>query len=131
PRAEPPEGVPHALVERLQRRPPIAALRRLPAHEFVGRVIDRPEEPAPAIPLGPEARRVRAPELDGPVGRDAPGVGGIAMHMARPRRSEEPVDPHQPAARGPCRPAPPCCRSRTRTLRCPSPCNAPAPRIPR
>src|SRR6185369_6669981 len=47
--AEPPEGVPHALVERLERRPPIAALGRLPPNELVGRVIDRAEEPAPAV----------------------------------------------------------------------------------
>src|SRR5262245_40732081 len=61
--AEPAEGIPHALVERLERRPPIAPLGRLPAHELVGRVIDRPEEPAPAVALGPAAG---APELVGP-----------------------------------------------------------------
>src|SRR5262249_13249818 len=91
--AELAEGVPHALVEWLERRPPIAPLRRLPAHELVGRVVDRPEEPAPAVALGPEAGRIRAPELVGPVGRDAPGVGGVAMHMARPPPGEEPGDP--------------------------------------
>src|SRR4249920_1338344 len=79
------KGVPHALVERLERRPPIPALCDLPPDELVRRVIDRPEKPAPAIALGPEARRVRAPELVRAVSRDAAGVRRIAVDVSGTR----------------------------------------------
>src|SRR5262249_57793074 len=55
------ESVPHALANRLERRPPIAQLRRVPAHLFVQVVIDRAEEPAPAVALRIEARRIGPP----------------------------------------------------------------------
>ena len=90
------EGVSHALVERLQRRPPIPALGDLPPDELVRPVIDRPEKPAPAIALGPEARRIRAPQLVRAVSRDAPGVRRIAVDVSGTRRRQEAVDPHQP-----------------------------------
>src|SRR3989442_6826895 len=61
--AEGAEGVPHALADWLQRGPAIADLGRVPAHDLVDRVIDGPEEPAPAVLLGVEAGRVRAPHL--------------------------------------------------------------------
>src|SRR5258705_7352471 len=77
------QRVADALIERLERRPAIAALGRLPADDLVRAVIDCAEEPAPAIALGPEARRVRAPELVRAIGRDAAGVRPIGMHMSR------------------------------------------------
>src|SRR2546426_953418 len=61
--AEPAEGVAHALPHRLERGPAIADLRSVPPDEFVDAVIDGAEEPAPAILLGVEARRVGAPHL--------------------------------------------------------------------
>src|SRR5262245_53564496 len=52
---EVPEGVPHALADRLQGRPPIAELRHVPPQELVDPVVDGPEEPAPHLPAGVEA----------------------------------------------------------------------------
>src|SRR4030095_5752566 len=71
--------VPHALVERLERRPAIPVLRRLPPAELIRGVVNRAEEPPPAVALSPEARRIGAPELVGAIGRDAPGVRRIPV----------------------------------------------------
>src|SRR5690349_22080394 len=46
------EHVAHALAQRLERRPAIAELGGVPAHELVDAVIDGAEEPAPAVLLG-------------------------------------------------------------------------------
>src|SRR3954451_24909699 len=54
--AECSEGHAHALMNRLQRRPAVADLRAMPADDVVTRVVDRPEEPAPAVSLGVEPR---------------------------------------------------------------------------
>src|SRR5499427_1045270 len=58
---EPPEDAAHALPQRLECGPAITDLGGVPAHELVDAVIDRAEEPAPAIVLGVEARGVGAP----------------------------------------------------------------------
>src|SRR5262245_64425490 len=48
------EHLAHALTERLERGPAIADLRGVPAHELGHAMVDRAEEPAPAIFLGVE-----------------------------------------------------------------------------
>src|SRR5713101_2237917 len=60
PEAQPPgevfreaaERVADALADRLQRRPAVAELGNVPAEQLVGVMVDRPEEPAPALPFG-------------------------------------------------------------------------------
>src|SRR5262245_28526073 len=59
--AERAEGLPNALVNRFQCRPPVHDLGHVPAHDVIARVIDRAEEPAPAVPFGVEPRRIGAP----------------------------------------------------------------------
>src|SRR5262249_35707106 len=51
---EPTKHVPYPLPQRLQRGPAIADLGGVPADELVDAVIDRAEEPAPAVLLGIE-----------------------------------------------------------------------------
>src|SRR5262249_18040506 len=75
--------------------PPIADLRDVPAHDLGRVVVDRPEEPAPALALGVEARRVRAPHLIGPGRDDRAGVHRVAVLVPRPARHQEVVRPHQ------------------------------------
>jgi len=58
-------------------------------------MVHRPEEPAPAVPPGVDLRRIRAPQLVGPIGHDPPGVGAIAMHVVPPRGRQEVRLPHQ------------------------------------
>ena len=89
------EGRRHPLADRLQGRPPIADLRDVPAHDLGRVVVDRPEEPAPALALGVEARRVRAPHLIGPGRDDRARVRRVAMLVPRPARHQEVVRPHQ------------------------------------
>ena len=50
--------------DRLERCPPIALLRHVPAHHVCDAVIHRHEEPAPPILLRVAPRRVRTPQLD-------------------------------------------------------------------
>src|SRR5262249_23491410 len=78
------EHLAHALAQRLQRRPAIADLGGVPAHELVHAVIDGAEEPAPAVLLGVETRRVGAPHLIRARGGDRAGVGRIAIPRAHP-----------------------------------------------
>src|SRR5439155_18080931 len=83
-------------MNRFQRRPAVAELRDMPADNVVTRVVDRAEEPTPALALRVEPRRVRPPHYVGPLGRDRTGVGGVAMRMAGALRREQPVHAHQP-----------------------------------
>src|SRR5438309_4398841 len=83
------EHVAHTLPQGLERCPAIADLRRVPADELVDAVIDRAEEPAPAVLLGVEARRVGAPHLVRPRRGDRAGVGRIPVRRPQaPRRQE-------------------------------------------
>src|SRR5207245_10799573 len=79
----------------LERRPAIADLGDVPPHHLGRVVIDRAEEPAPALALGVEARRVRAPHLVGPRRDDRPRVRRVAVLMARSARREQMVRAHQ------------------------------------
>src|SRR4029434_578477 len=77
------------LAQRLERGPAIPDLRGVPAHELVDAVIDGAEEPAPAVLLGIEARRVGAPHLIRARGGDRPRVGGIAVRRTQATRREQ------------------------------------------
>src|SRR5262249_44389717 len=90
------EYLAHALAQRLQRRPAIPALGGVPAHELAPAVIDGAEEPAPAVLLGVETRRVGAPHLIRARGGDRAGVGRIAIRRAHAPRGEPMMDSHQP-----------------------------------
>src|SRR2546422_9184152 len=85
-----------ALASGLKRRPAIAELRRVPADDFVEMVIDRAEEPAPAVLFGVEAGRIGAPHHIRPVGDDRPVVGRVAIGRPQPAGGQQPVGPHQP-----------------------------------
>src|SRR5215831_16148706 len=90
------EHLAHPLTERLERGPAIADLRRVPAHELVHAVIDGPEEPAPAILLGVEPRRVSAPHLIRARRGDRAGVRRVTIRRAEPPGREEVMHAHQP-----------------------------------
>src|SRR5262245_46619607 len=90
------EGVAHPLADGLQRRPAIAELRHMPAQKLVDPVVDRPEEPAPPLLLGVEARRVRAPHHIGSVGDDRARVCGVAVRRAEPPGRQQFMLAHQP-----------------------------------
>src|SRR5882672_5034662 len=89
------EGVTHALVNGFERGPPIADLGHMPPHDVIARVIDRAEEPAPAVPLGVEPRGIGAPHDVGPLGGDRADVRGVAVRMTGPLWRQEPVEAHQ------------------------------------
>src|SRR5712692_5188701 len=89
-------GTLHALADRLQRRPAVPHFRHVPPHDILDAVIDRAEEPAPALPLRVEARRIRAPELVGPGHDDRPRMRAIASGVLPARRREEVGHAHQP-----------------------------------
>src|SRR5207244_6756878 len=80
------KGPRHPLPDRLERRPAIADLRDVAAHHLGRVVIDCPEESAPALALGVEARCVRAPHLVGPRRDDRPRMRRVAVLMARAAR---------------------------------------------
>src|SRR5438132_10875787 len=90
------EHLAHALPQRLERGPAIADLRGMPAHELVDAVIDGAEEPAPAVLLGVETRRVRAPHLIRARGGDRAGVRWIAIRRSQAPRRQQVMHPHQP-----------------------------------
>src|SRR5262249_47211386 len=75
--------------------PPTADLRDVPAHDLGRVVIDRAKEPAPALALGVEARRVRAPHLVGPRRHDRPRVRRVTVLVAGAARHEQVMRPHQ------------------------------------
>src|SRR5437870_8887056 len=85
--AEPTEGVAHALAHRFQGRPPIAKLGGVPADDVIAEVIYGAEEPAPAVHLRVEPRRIGAPHLVRPRRGDRAGVRRIAV-----RRPQAPRD---------------------------------------
>jgi len=87
---------PHTLMNRFERRPAVTELGHVPADDVVAGVVDRSEEPAPALTLGVEPRRIRAPHHVRPLGRDRASMSGIAMRMASALRRQQPMCPHQP-----------------------------------
>src|SRR5215468_12422538 len=89
------EHLTHPLPQGLERGPAIADLRGVPAHELVDAVIDGPEEPAPAIRLGVEPRRVGAPHLIRARRGDRAGVRRIAIRRAEPAGREQVMPAHQ------------------------------------
>src|SRR5215471_18063947 len=92
--AEPAEGVPDALADRFERGPAIAELRHVPAEQLVGVMIDRAEEPAPALTLSVEAGAIGPPHDVRPVGGDRAVMRGVAIRRTQPARREEPVLAH-------------------------------------
>src|SRR5215831_7011892 len=89
------ESMAHPLANGLQGCPAIPELRHVPAQELVDPVVDDPEEPAPPLALGVEARGIGAPHHVWSVGDDPPGVGGVAVRWAEPVRREQAVVAHQ------------------------------------
>src|SRR5262245_52542301 len=89
------EHLAHALAERLERRPAIADLRGVPAHELVHAMVDGAEEPAPAVLLGVEPRRVGAPHLIRVRRGDRAGVRRIAIRRSEPPGREQVMAAHQ------------------------------------
>ncbi len=119
-RPERAEGRVDAPVDRFQRRPAIADLGDMPAHDVGTSMINGPEEPAPAVARCVEPRRVGAPHHVRSLRRDRARVGGVPMPMSGALRREERAHAHQPqdAVAADSQAA---CRSRTWTLRWPSP----------
>src|SRR6516162_44733 len=89
------EHVAHALAQRLERGPAIADLGGVPAHELVHAMVDGAEEPAPAVLLGVEPRRVGAPHLIRARRGDRPAVRRIAVRWSEPPRREQVMRAHQ------------------------------------
>src|SRR5262245_12989592 len=89
------EHLAHALAERLEGGPAVADLRGVPAHELVHAVVDGAEEPAPAVHLGVEPRRVGAPHLIRVRGGDRAGVRRIAIRRSEPPGREQVLHAHQ------------------------------------
>src|SRR5499426_765467 len=89
------EHLAHPLTERLERGPAITDLRRVPAHELVHAVVDGAKEPAPAILLSVEPRRVSAPHLIRARRSDRAGVRRIAIRRAEPAGREQLMHAHQ------------------------------------
>jgi len=58
--------------------------------------VQHPEEPAPPLALGVEARRIRPPHLIGPRRDDRARVSGIAMPVPRSNRRQQVLRPYQP-----------------------------------
>src|SRR5688500_15494147 len=87
------EHLAHALAQRLKGGPAIADLRGVPAHQLVDAVIDGAEEPAPAVRLGVEARRVGAPHLIRTRRGDRAGVRWVAIRRAQAARREQVMRP--------------------------------------
>ena len=110
------EGVAHALAHRLERGPAIADLRRVPPDQLIDTVIDGAEEPAPAVFLGVEARRVGAPHLIRPRRGDRPRVGRVAVGGPEAPRREQLMGAINRKTRLPPMAIPRCAR-RARTLR--------------
>jgi hypothetical protein len=95
-----------ALANGLEGRPAFAQLRGVPADHFVEMVIDRAEEPAPAVPLGIEARRIGPPHHVRPIRGDGPVVGRVAIRGPQAARGQQAVRAHPPEhARATDRPA--------------------------
>src|SRR5436309_188426 len=90
------EHVAHALAQWLERGPAITDLRGVPPDELVDAVIDRTEEPAPAVLLGVEAGRVGAPHLIRPRRGDRAGVRRIAVRRPLAPWRQELMLAHQP-----------------------------------
>ena len=88
--------MPHALPNRLERGPAIAELGDVPAEQFVGVMVDGPEEPAPAVFLGIESRGVVPPHLVRVRRDDRAGVGRIAIGRPEPPRRQKLMLPHHP-----------------------------------
>src|SRR5215510_10416985 len=88
------EHLAHALAERLERGPAITDLRRVPAHELVHAVVDGAEEPAPAILLSVEPRRVGAPHLIRARRGDHAGVRRVAIRRSEPPGREQVMHAH-------------------------------------
>src|SRR5215831_9124098 len=86
--AEPSERVTDPLAQRLERRPSITDLRHVPADYFSEMVIDRAEEPAPAVLLGVEPGAIRPTHHVGPVRDDRAVVGRVAIRGAQPTRRQ-------------------------------------------
>lgn len=59
-------------------------------------MIDRAEEPTPAVLLRVEPRGIRAPQLIRPCCDDGAGMRTITMRMAAPGRRKQAVLAHQP-----------------------------------
>ena len=70
-----------------------ALLRHVPADDVRSVVIDGREEPAPALCLRPEPRRVRSPEFVEPLGADPAAVAPVSAGMPPPHRRQQPVRP--------------------------------------
>src|SRR5215831_12601521 len=83
------EHVAHALAQWLERRPAIAELRGVPAYELVHAMVDRAEEPAPAVCLGVEPRGVGPPHLVRPRRGDRPSVRRVAIRRPEPPGREQ------------------------------------------
>src|SRR3989441_1478273 len=94
--AEPPEGMADALPNGLEGGPAIAELGRVPADDFVEMVIEGAEEPAPAVTLGIEARRIGPPHHVWSIRGDRPVVGRVAIRGSQAPRGQQPVRAHQP-----------------------------------
>ena len=83
------------LPNRLQGGPAISLLGHMPADDVLAEVIDRAEEPAPAVLSSIEARRVGAPQLVRLLGHDRSAVGPIAVDVTPAMRSEKTMLAHQ------------------------------------
>src|SRR5262249_57080053 len=82
----------------------IADRRGVPAHELVHAMVDGAEEPAPAVFLGVEPRRVGPPHLIRARRGDRPGMRRVAIRRSEPPGREQVMHAHQaqdafPAAR--------------------------------
>src|SRR5437667_171428 len=82
-------ATPLALPQRFQGGPPIAELGGGPADDVIAVVIDGAEDPAPAVRLRVEPRRVGAPHLVRPRRSDRAGVRRVAIGRPQASRGQE------------------------------------------
>ncbi len=87
---------PYRLAHRLHRREPVPPLGRVPAEDFVVKMLNNPKEPAPAIPPREELLPIRGPHPVGGHGGDRPIVAAFSSIPDWPAGAQQAVLPHQP-----------------------------------
>src|SRR5690606_2206629 len=85
----------YTLADRLERRPAVSLLAGVVSRERCSAVVKARREPAAALPLRVEARRIGAPERIRARGANGTAVRPVSAFVDAPYRGKEPVLPHE------------------------------------
>src|SRR5690625_2282979 len=85
----------YTLADRLECCPAVSLLGDVVSHDLSRAVVNCRKEPAPALPLRVEARRIGAPELIRALGANRTAVRPVTALVDSPHRGKEPVLPHE------------------------------------